>query len=334
MNYRSLADLSRTVIANLHRLPHDVDCIVGIPRSGLLAANIIALHLNKPLLDLDSYISGARGRVGRTVAHTMGDISGPYRKVLIVDDSVASGRSISEVLDLLNNIDVPAENVVCVVYGTRSYHEGVDLVLEQVPNPRVFEWNLMRHPVIEDACLDIDGVLCHDPAPKQNDDGPNYKDFIANAKRLYIPGVKVPHLVTSRLERYRAETEGWLKQSNIDYGKLWMLDLPTAEARRKANAHASFKAEVYLKTGAALFIESEDEQAMEIAQLSGRPVLSIAGQRMIHPGTSRLSVGGSRSTMKHAYRRPYGVRLIVGILGERRWSALKQLLRGFVRTVS
>jgi hypothetical protein len=45
MNYRSIADLSNTITRNLHRLPRDVDLIVGVPPSGILAAAITALSL-------------------------------------------------------------------------------------------------------------------------------------------------------------------------------------------------------------------------------------------------------------------------------------------------
>ncbi len=45
MNYRNIADLNHTIRQNLHRLPRNVDVVVdvvvGIPRSGLLAANIV-----------------------------------------------------------------------------------------------------------------------------------------------------------------------------------------------------------------------------------------------------------------------------------------------------
>ena len=48
MNYRSFADMNNDLVRNLARFPHDVDLIVGIPRSGMLPANLLALYLNKP----------------------------------------------------------------------------------------------------------------------------------------------------------------------------------------------------------------------------------------------------------------------------------------------
>ena len=60
MNYRSVNDLNHCIVANLHRLPRDIDLVVGIPRSGVLAASLIALHLNLPLVDLDGFIEGGK----------------------------------------------------------------------------------------------------------------------------------------------------------------------------------------------------------------------------------------------------------------------------------
>ena len=49
MNYRSVADLNDDVIAGLPLIPADVELVVGIPRSGLLAGTLVALALNVPL---------------------------------------------------------------------------------------------------------------------------------------------------------------------------------------------------------------------------------------------------------------------------------------------
>ena len=58
MNYRTFSDLNELIIRRLYILPKDIDLIVGIPRSGMVPANLIALYLNKSLTDLDSFING------------------------------------------------------------------------------------------------------------------------------------------------------------------------------------------------------------------------------------------------------------------------------------
>lgn len=58
MNYRSITDLNSTILRNIHRLLRGLDLVVGVPRSGLLAANLLALLANLRLSDLDSYVEG------------------------------------------------------------------------------------------------------------------------------------------------------------------------------------------------------------------------------------------------------------------------------------
>jgi len=56
MYYRSINDLNNIILQRLHILPKDFDLIVGVPRSGMLPANLLALYLNKPYTDLHSFI--------------------------------------------------------------------------------------------------------------------------------------------------------------------------------------------------------------------------------------------------------------------------------------
>lgn len=55
IEYRSIVDMNNIIVKNLQKLPHDIDLVVGIPRSGMLPANLIALYLNKPFTDIDSF---------------------------------------------------------------------------------------------------------------------------------------------------------------------------------------------------------------------------------------------------------------------------------------
>ena len=141
----------------------------------------------------------------------------------------------------------------------------------------------MHHVVMEESCVDIDRVLCLDPTGQQNDDGEAYRRFLSEALPLHATSRRIGYLVTSRLEKYRHLTEAWLKAQGIEYGRLVMLDLPSAAERRRLGAHGSFKAEFYRKSDATLFIESEHEQAEMIARLSGKPVLCIETNRIHLP---------------------------------------------------
>src|SRR3546814_2203906 len=69
LSVRTLADMARIITANLHRLDRgSYDCIVGVPRSGMIPANIIATMLKMPLADAEGYGRGiVHGRPGRPV---------------------------------------------------------------------------------------------------------------------------------------------------------------------------------------------------------------------------------------------------------------------------
>ena len=121
--------------------------------------------------------------------------------------------------------------------------------------------------------MDVDGILCVDPTEEENDDGPKYAQFLRTAKPKWIPTVKVGHLVTSRLEKYRNETVEWLASHSVDYRQLHMLDCRDARERRRRNLHSRHKAWIAAHVKAKMFVESNCRQATEIFRLSGIPTL-------------------------------------------------------------
>lgn len=279
MNFRSVRDLNEAVVRGLHRLPGDLDLVVGVPRSGMLAANVIALHLNLPLADLDGYLAGrvmACGKRGRG--------AGAGRHALVVDDSVLSGATMREARRRLEQAGRPGRVTTAAVYVAPESRCAVQHCFEVLAGPRVFEWNLMHGGMIGRSCVDIDGVLCVDPTARQNDDGPRYRRFLLDATPLLLPTAPVGELVTCRLEKYRALTEQWLDRHGVQRGGLTMMDLPDKATRLASGSHARFKADAYRRSDALLFVESSERQAIEIAKLSGRPVLSMESRRMVRPG--------------------------------------------------
>ena len=284
MNYRNIDDLNHCILQHLSILPRDFDLIVGIPRSGMFPANLLALYLNLPVTDLDSFRNGhvyQTGERGKTFNMTH------IRKVLVVDDSIATGNAINKCRTLLKALNDNYEIKYCAIYSVPEHTRSVDYHFEILDYPRFFQWNIMNHGILKKACLDIDGVLCVDPTPEENDDGPRYREFLLNAQPLFIPRTEVGTLVTSRLEKYRPETMAWLKKNHVKYDKLVMLDLPNKEARQRANCHASFKAKEYkLSTTYMLFVESSLQQAIEINRLTKKPVLCTETFQMIYDSKS------------------------------------------------
>jgi uncharacterized HAD superfamily protein/hypoxanthine phosphoribosyltransferase len=285
MNYRNITDLNNIILKRLHIIPRDFDLIVGVPRSGMLPANLLSLYLNRPYTDIHSFLNGHIYKAG--ARSQFFDIS-EFKKILVVDDSIASGSAMVEVRESLKHLESKFDIKYCAVYIIAGKEKMVDYFFEIVPLPRYFQWNILNHTTLEKACFDIDGVLCADPLPEQNDDGPKYIDFILNAPPLFIPGSKIGTVVTSRLEKYRKETETWLKANNIKYNDLVMLDLPDMAARQRANNHGDHKAKAYMAKPYVLFVESEYHQAVEINRLSKKPVLCTANFEMIFEAESLM----------------------------------------------
>jgi uncharacterized HAD superfamily protein/hypoxanthine phosphoribosyltransferase len=285
MNYRNITDLNNVILKRLHIIPRDFDLIVGVPRSGMLPANLLSLYLNRPYTDIHSFLNGHIYKAG--ARSQFFDIS-EFKKILVVDDSIASGSAMVEVKESLKNLESKFDLKYCAVYIIPGKEKMVDYFFEIVPLPRYFQWNILNHTTLEKACFDIDGVLCADPLPEQNDDGPKYIDFILNAPPLFIPGSKIGTVVTSRLEKYRKETETWLKANNIKYNDLVMLDLPDMAARQRANNHGDHKAKAYMAKPYVLFVESEYHQAVEINRISKKPVLCTANFEMIFESESLM----------------------------------------------
>lgn len=285
MNYRNVNDLNQVILSNISKIPRDFDLIVGVPRSGMLPANLLSLYLNRPYTDLQSFLKGHIYKAG--ARGQFFDIS-EFKNVLIVDDSVASGSALKQCKDSLKHLTPQFNFKFCAIYVAPGKRNSVDYYFESVPLPRYFQWNVFNHTTLEKACFDIDGVLCVDPTPEQNDDGEKYIDFLNNADPLYVPGCRIGAIVTSRLEKYREQTEAWLSKHNIIYNELIMLDLPNMEARQKANNHGSHKAKAYTSKPYVLFIESDYSQAIEINKLSKKPVLCTENFEMVFKSESLL----------------------------------------------
>lgn len=274
MQFRSVRDMADTIRENLHRVPSDVDLVVCIPRSGIVPATLFALSRNLRITDVDGALEGRLFGHGERRASYLKDVDWPPKHMLVIDDSVGTGGSIATVKEKLAPLAAQTKITYMAVYGTEEGAEAFDIVLEIIPLPRIFEWNLFHHRYLRDACLDIDGVLCEDPAHHQNDDGDAYRDFLLNAEPRFLPTVPVAYLVSSRREAFRKETEEWMRRHNVQYGELILLN-ETAQDRSRFGLHAKHKAAAYRRLRSTrLFIESDMRQAQEIARLSGKPVIS------------------------------------------------------------
>ena len=274
VSFRTFQNLASLIRNNIHKLP-EIDLIVGIPRSGIIPAYIIALFLNKQVCSLNEFLNNIELTQGdRNFIKNNKD----KKTVLIVDDSISTGKALEKVKKTLEKIDLTKYEILyCAIYATNETQKMVDYYFEKIEQPRLFQWNYLNHERAMESCYDLDGVLCVDPTEEENDDGEKYIEFILNAKPLFIPNYEIHSIVTSRLEKYRIQTQAWLEKHNIKYKNLFMLDLSDARTRRELDCHADFKAKIFkdLKE-CRLFIESDDNQAKKIAQLSKKEVICVS----------------------------------------------------------
>ena len=294
MNFRSIAQLSDQLLRWSHRLPDDVEVVVGIPRSGMLAASMLALYLNVPLTDVDGLLAGrcfasGTGRRKRYAADptapTPGGFLSTSRTVLVVDDSLLSGRSMREVRERIEAAGLPHRVQYAAVYVLPGRTGDVDHYCEALNGPRVFEWNLLHGELVRKFCVSLEGVLCRAPCgagPDMVADGAVLRD----ARPYLAPTVEIGWVVSERPERHRAETEAWLGAHGIEYREL-VMDAH-APAPGPPGSGSAFKADVYRSTGAALFVEGSTRQAVEIASLTGRHVLCTESMLLVQPGTAPL----------------------------------------------
>jgi uncharacterized HAD superfamily protein len=269
LSVRSICDMAQVIAVNLHRIDRSqFDVVVGIPRSGMIPAAMIATHLQLPLADVVGYGKGiVHGRSGEPAP--MG------KRVLLVDDSCNKGRAMARAVSLLPK---GTKITRLAVFGPYQVEPSsvCDLWFEVVHGPRAFAWNMQKHIRLPRWGFDFDGVLCRDNTKEENDDGPRYAKFLRDVEPLFIPQRPIGHIVTGRLERYRPETEAWLARHGIQFEALHMTPFHSKaermQAMKFAGGRGGWKARLVKDLGVEFFMESCPKQASIIAREVGIPV--------------------------------------------------------------
>lgn len=280
-NWVSLAELYDDCRAFAHSLPRDIVGVVGVPRSGVLAASLVALYQHVHVADADGFartglLSGAGGRLK----------DAPPREgtVLLLDDTCRVGKSLGRAArKIRRGRRCGAYRLLRgAIYTTPEGRRKLDYWHRVVPPPRVFEWNWTAHPDLDRWMLDIDGVLCEEPPFCEVGNEAAFVAWLTTARPNWLPRRKVRGLVTNRIGRHRCRTVQWLARHGVEYGKLIMRQEETAAARRARGRHGEWKADIYKQDKrATLFVESEPRQAEIIYRDSGKQVLCAATMRMV-----------------------------------------------------
>lgn len=265
LSFVRYADLA-TIIGQVAR-PADLRCVVGVPRSGMIPATMLATRWNVPMAMCGGSVAGG-DRIG-------GDGDIPGEGVLLVDDSVLTGNSMRRAKARLIEQGIPASEITTFAPFVAPDAEGeVDHVVYRLSPPRLFEWNIWNNVLTWNIAFDMDGVLCFDPE-RFDDDGPEYEAALRDAVPRFLPRQEVGAIVTNRLERWREVTMDWLERHGVSYRKLVMQPYDTAAERRASSDPASFKSAYYGDSSHWLFVESHDAIGRGIAQKTRRPVWSL-----------------------------------------------------------
>lgn len=280
--YITEAQLVADTRALVPRLPEDVDLVVAIARSGLLPGSLIAYHLHVPL----AVVSRQAGvNVPGHGVRLDGRPGGTPRRILLVDDTVASGgemRACGPIVEAAwPGVPVTRAAIYCQPRGSGA----VDLCAAVYPGSHFLEWNWPNAGHGALCAYDFDGILCPDFTPEQTADEASYRAAMAAMPPRFLPRrLPVPLVVTGRPESTRELTEAWLDRWGVRVERLVMW---AGDPHPPADQVAPWKAEHYADSACTLFAESDPAQAEIINRLTGRPVLCPALGRVLPPRSVR-----------------------------------------------
>jgi len=230
------ADLVNDASVLCDRLPADLAGVVGIPRSGLLPATVIATKRHLPLWTVrDGQLVAAGG------GYRMDNYKPRAGRLLLVDDTVARGRTLARLAGAGLGID---KMVVAAIYVSPGSESKVDVYHATLPPPHLLEWNIWHSPYAQHLAYDLDGIICHNP-PRQDDP-------------RWLPCKFPPTIITARPEAERSATEAWLTRYGVQWRELIMW--PGSAGDRSAAKVGQWKARQVLSLPsdqAEFYIESE-----------------------------------------------------------------------------
>jgi orotate phosphoribosyltransferase len=280
VHYRSVADLNADVVSWACRLPADIDVIVGIPRSGLLVANLLSLYLNRPLADVDGLLDNRLISAGNRLGNTEAVLSGDRElRILVVDDSVWSGGQMNRARQRLALLAARHTFLYGAVYVVPGAASMVDFYYEKLAVPRAFEWNALHHPALAVSGAVVEGLLW----PADTDPFGSTAEAAERALRTFRPGFMpsqpIGRLIAVQHESARVPIENWLAEHEISYGKLFLIPPVDTAAGRSDAQVVRDKARLY-RPDMWIFIEGTNRRAASLARVAGRPVYSFETRRI------------------------------------------------------
>jgi len=268
-DFFTIQDLTAWTLEWIKMLPRHYDVIIGIPRSGLIVASIIACKLGKPLTTPDKFLNVEFWLPTKSRTINVENI----KNVLLVDDATGRGETMQTFYKQLKAKF--GEKLVITrasLLVEKRAKDKVDLYYKMLNKGTFFEWDLVHALHGLSLGVDMDGVLCDEPPPEVDRDEERYVAWIKNARPNIIPTYTIEAIVTNRLEKYRQTTEEWLRRNKVKYKHLEMLDLPDKSLRTPENMLKQ-KIDAIKKFQLSWFWESSLSQAEAIWKVCKIPVL-------------------------------------------------------------
>jgi uncharacterized HAD superfamily protein/adenine/guanine phosphoribosyltransferase-like PRPP-binding protein len=254
----------------------DVKFIVGVPRSGMIPASVLATFLHSDLYSFDqkAMTLSHTGAGFRLKNHERGNT------IYVVDDSAGSGATMVSAKRLIQ-MSYPEATIKTVAIVTTALASMYVDIYAKCMDHHFFEWSMFNAHAF--CVFDMDGILCRDFTREEDDDGELYIKTMEAMEPTSIQPRKNPLIVvTSRLEKYRKQTEKWFEKNGYILEGLHMLDVPSKKDRthaisvkHKSDTYASLK-------NAKFFVESDEQQASDIFAMTGKAVICPIAEKVFN----------------------------------------------------
>lgn len=250
-----------------------ISAIVGVPRSGMIAASLLSVYANLPLYSISNNELFKLNAYSPNGGHRMSNYNQASDNFLFIDDTAYAGTESKRLRNIFGS-DIK----IAVVYSATRALQYVDYAAEILEPPHFLEWHFFNSPLVSNSIFDIDGILCPNvpiDVTKQED---SYVSWITNVEPLAsrIPSMfKISKIVTGRLDIYRDVTERWLKTHGVKYDELIMF--PTERKKERDQDHfrviGRFKGEIYASSKESHFVESELSEAAIMKEYTDKIIL-------------------------------------------------------------
>src|SRR3990172_1444184 len=256
------------------RVPANVGAVIGIPRSGLQVAATIATLRNLPLYAVMEHcvVNLGGGRRARELER-LERCQAPRAASLLVDDSVCTGAEMERAVDVCrsNGFD---PLLTAAVYVHPPARHKIDLAGRCWVMPHWFEWHCFGSEMVEKCAFDMDGMICQECPPEDDDDGPAYRQWLQDVLPRWLPRPhRVPLIITARQTRYEQPTRDWLARHGLDVQDIRFGPWLTKQERDRFYDPAVHKGAAFRRADCSVMFESCPRQAQRIAQASGKTVI-------------------------------------------------------------